>query len=268
MCSTRNTAGPRIRTGLALALLCYAGAFACRDDATAALPAAPGSPVHAGRVGDRWRYGGATGRSARVRGGVVRDPGGRLRRLTAATHLGYQCGTSLCAVRDDGADRRTLLARSALPNAADFAYELSPDGRTILFTRLTYLGPDAPASDVYVMNADGTGERRLGPGDAPQWSPVGRSVAFASARDGARVREPRHGLLRSRRRQGRHPPRHPAGLVQSRCRVHGERVVVDAVTTSPRASLFVQRFDLPQAARAVPALARRRPRKRMCPMVR
>jgi hypothetical protein len=32
--------------------------------------------------------------------------------------------------------------------------------------------------------------------------------------------------------------------------------------------LFVQRFDLPQAARAVPALARRRPRKRMCPMVR
>ena len=35
-------------------------------------------------------------------------------------HLGYQCGASLCTVRDDGADQRTLLARSALPNAADY----------------------------------------------------------------------------------------------------------------------------------------------------
>jgi TolB protein len=103
------------------------------------------------------------------------------------THLGYQCGTSLCAVREDGSQQRTLLARSALPNAADFAYELSPDGRTILFTRITYAGPGAPTSDVYVMNADGTGERRLASGDAPQWSPVGRSVVFASSRYGTAV---------------------------------------------------------------------------------
>jgi hypothetical protein len=62
------------------------------------------------------------------------------------THLGYQCGTSLCAVRDDGSQQRTLLARDPLPNAADFAYRLSPDGRTIAFTRLTYFGPGAPSS--------------------------------------------------------------------------------------------------------------------------
>jgi Tol biopolymer transport system component len=103
------------------------------------------------------------------------------------THLGFQCGTSLCAIRDDGAERRVLLARDPLPNAADFAYKLSPDGRTIVFTRLTYFGPGAPSSYVYVMNADGTGERRLTPddeGDSPQWSPVGRSIAYVSARRG------------------------------------------------------------------------------------
>jgi dipeptidyl aminopeptidase/acylaminoacyl peptidase len=106
------------------------------------------------------------------------------------THLGFQCGTSLCAIRDDGSERRVLLARNAMPNAADFGYRLSPDGRTILFTRYFYFGPDAPSSYVYVMNADGTGERRLTPdgqGDSPRWSPVGRKVAFASARYGTAV---------------------------------------------------------------------------------
>lgn len=106
------------------------------------------------------------------------------------THLGYQCGTSLCAMRDDGAERRVLLVRDAMPNAADFAYKLSPDGRTIVFTRLTYFGPDAPSSYVYVMNADGSGERRLTPegqGDSPQWSPDGRKIAFASAKYGTAV---------------------------------------------------------------------------------
>jgi dipeptidyl aminopeptidase/acylaminoacyl peptidase len=106
------------------------------------------------------------------------------------THLGFQCGTSLCAIRDDGAERRVLLARDSLPNAADFAYKLSPDRTTIVFTRITYFGPGAPSTYVYVMNADGTGERKLTPddqGDSPQWSPVGRSVAYASARRGDAV---------------------------------------------------------------------------------
>jgi hypothetical protein len=53
------------------------------------------------------------------------------------THLGYQCGTSLCAIRDDGSEQRTLLARRPLADAEDFAYRLSADGRTVVFTRLT-----------------------------------------------------------------------------------------------------------------------------------
>jgi dipeptidyl aminopeptidase/acylaminoacyl peptidase len=116
------------------------------------------------------------------------------------THLGYQCGASLCAIRDDGSQQRTLLARDSLPNAADFAYQLSNDGKTIVFTRLTYVGPDAPSSRVYVMNADGTGERRLSAtdqADSPQWSPVGRRIAFASATLGVVVADLDRGEVHS-----------------------------------------------------------------------
>jgi hypothetical protein len=62
--------------------------------------------------------------------------------------LAYQCGTNICIVRDDGSQQRMVLARDALPNAADFAYRLSSDSRTIAFTRITYLGPGAPSSYV------------------------------------------------------------------------------------------------------------------------
>lgn len=106
------------------------------------------------------------------------------------THIGYQCGPSLCAVRDDGSEQRTLLHRDTLPNAADFAYRLSSDGKTIVFTRLIYFGPEASSSHVYVMNADGTGERRLtgtDQSDSPQWSPLGRRIAFVGATLGVTV---------------------------------------------------------------------------------
>jgi Tol biopolymer transport system component len=132
------------------------------------------------------------------------------------TRLGYQCGTSLCTVRDDGSQQRILLARDSLPNAADFAYQLSPDGRTIVFTRLTYTGPEAPSSYVYVMNADGTGERKLTPddqGDSPQWSPVGRSIAYASARYGNAVVDADAGVVTSVSHwNGESPFRSPSSL--------------------------------------------------------
>jgi Tol biopolymer transport system component len=61
----------------------------------------------------------------------------------------------------------------------------SPDGRQLVFESARHGN-----TTLYIINADGTGERRLtstGRGDDthPQWSPDGRTILFDSDRDGA-----------------------------------------------------------------------------------
>lgn len=69
-----------------------------------------------------------------------------------------------------------------IPNAMGGAY--SPDGRLVAFT-----ATEGGNSDVWVMNADGSGARRLTREPAldlsPSWSPDGKRIAFVSDRAGS-----------------------------------------------------------------------------------
>ena len=59
----------------------------------------------------------------------------------------------------------------------------SPDGR-----RIAYVTRRDGTKELYVVNADGSGQRRVTPRDvlvgAPAWSPDGRRIAFEGVRDG------------------------------------------------------------------------------------
>lgn len=78
---------------------------------------------------------------------------------------------------EDGAVRRL----TADP-AVDFFSRVSPDGRQIVFLRsqrewVSFRDPTA--WDVYLMNADGSAERRVAPGGySPTWTPDGQAVVF------------------------------------------------------------------------------------------
>ena len=72
------------------------------------------------------------------------------------------------------------------PRARHAAPRWSPDGRKLLFVSRRNGNPE-----VYVINADGGGQRRLTRNPAedsdPAWSPDGRKIAFISTRDGERA---------------------------------------------------------------------------------
>ena len=90
-------------------------------------------------------------------------------------------------VRTDGSGSRWL---SYIPLTAVW----SPDGRRIAFAASRGPTPGPPRyssqSDIYVMNADGSGTRKLThnalQNAEPAWSPDGRKIAFRSTRNGNR----------------------------------------------------------------------------------
>src|SRR5688572_25291040 len=80
----------------------------------------------------------------------------------------------------DGSGQRWL-KRSQV---RDSNFTWSPDMQKILFQRQR-LGTRGKISDIYVMNADGSGQRLLTRrGHDARWSPDGEKISFAAYRDG------------------------------------------------------------------------------------
>jgi Tol biopolymer transport system component len=77
--------------------------------------------------------------------------------------------SGLVSVGVDGRHRRVLT------HGNDSDPVASPDGRKVAFTRIS---PSGSASGVYVMNADGRGQRKVADGSYPSWSPDGQRIAY------------------------------------------------------------------------------------------
>jgi Tol biopolymer transport system component len=96
------------------------------------------------------------------------------------------------SMKPDGSDPRRLTHCFALNDHPSW----SPDGKRLVFTstRQPAARPGQSWNALYVMNADGSGVKRLSPPGAvdysPAWSPGGDAIAFVSEGQGVGVMKP------------------------------------------------------------------------------
>ena len=76
----------------------------------------------------------------------------------------------------DGSNHRRL--HDGGDGAGLFAPAWSPDGRRIAFINGSYVS----SGGLWVMNADGSDARHIGPGELPAWSPDSSEIAFVISR--------------------------------------------------------------------------------------
>jgi Tol biopolymer transport system component len=107
------------------------------------------------------------------------SPDGQMIAFVGFAGLTAGLGKAIYVVKADGSRLRNLTPKP-VGSYADPAW--SPDGR-----KLAFVNRDGN-SEVYVMNANGRGQRNLTRDPAydadPAWSPDGRKIAFVSNRDG------------------------------------------------------------------------------------
>jgi Tol biopolymer transport system component len=97
---------------------------------------------------------------------------------------------AIAVMNADGSGMRQLTQLSTPTSSEDLHPFWSPNGKRIGFVRLNSTARPQGKQAIFVMNADGTGVRRvtpwsLGAGDHPDWSPDGRWILFrAHEQDG------------------------------------------------------------------------------------
>ena len=92
---------------------------------------------------------------------------------------GISSASGIWVMNPDGSDRRQLTGTT--DNTRDFNPSWSPDGSQIVFMK--WVNSGAWQSEIFLMNADGSNQRRLirvGPAlwMKPAWSPDGSKIAF------------------------------------------------------------------------------------------
>ena len=133
---------------------------------------------------------------------LMNADGSGLRRLTRNTvgdrnpvwspdgrRIAFESNWQLNVMNADGSGQRRLTRNGG----RNFAPAWSPDGQKIAFERRLGRKKYGPCSgcgrastfEIWVMNADGSGQQRLTTqGAQPGWSPDGQKIAFMSERDG------------------------------------------------------------------------------------
>ncbi len=86
------------------------------------------------------------------------------------------------------ADGSGITNLSNSPDSDEYSPAWSPDGQKIAFTTSFYSPTSGFQNDLFVMNVNGTGVRRITYGIGayePEWSPDGSKIAYVSEWEGS-----------------------------------------------------------------------------------